>query len=243
MVKKIKICCISDTHTQHRQLEIPECDLLIHAGDILGRDETHVLLDFNDWIGELKDAGTIKEAVVTSGNHDMILDKDSPFWFVPGLKEQLTNFIYLEHEHVEVMGLKIFGSPYSAQFYNWAFMYERGPDADALWDQIDDDVNIIIVHGPPAGIADALPPDWHVNNPDEITDWDSLETVGCYHLADQLKRMSELKLGVFGHIHFSYGCYDKDGNRTKDITKTKYIGASSCTEAYKPTNPPIVIDV
>lgn len=32
----VKICCISDSHSQHNQLEIPNCDLLIHAGDFSG---------------------------------------------------------------------------------------------------------------------------------------------------------------------------------------------------------------
>jgi predicted phosphodiesterase len=29
----MKICAISDTHNQHSELKIPECDILIHAGD------------------------------------------------------------------------------------------------------------------------------------------------------------------------------------------------------------------
>jgi predicted phosphodiesterase len=31
----MRIVCISDTHSMHRQIEVPEGDLLIHAGDCL----------------------------------------------------------------------------------------------------------------------------------------------------------------------------------------------------------------
>ena len=31
---KVRIVCISDTHELHRELSLPDGDLLIHAGDI-----------------------------------------------------------------------------------------------------------------------------------------------------------------------------------------------------------------
>ena len=46
------------------------------------------------------------------------------------MKEHCT---YLEHESVEVEGIKIFGSPHTPEFFDWAFMY-KPDDADKYWD-------------------------------------------------------------------------------------------------------------
>ena len=46
----VKIVCISDTHNQHKQVEIPECDILIHAGDFTGRGTEHEIQDFAQWL-------------------------------------------------------------------------------------------------------------------------------------------------------------------------------------------------
>ena len=43
------------------------------------------------------------------------------------------------------------------------------------------------------------------------------------------------KVHAFGHIHGSYG--------QQKIGKTIFVNASLCSETYKPTNPPIVVDL
>ena len=45
----MKIVAFSDTHNLHRQTQIPEGDILIHAGDFTDRgtlDEVHDFLDY-----------------------------------------------------------------------------------------------------------------------------------------------------------------------------------------------------
>ena len=73
----MKICCISDTHTYHRDLVIPKCDVLIHAGDLSWKGEEEHLRDFNEWVKELKEEEIIGEVVVIGGNHDLTLE-DNP---------------------------------------------------------------------------------------------------------------------------------------------------------------------
>jgi hypothetical protein len=66
------------------------------------------------------------------------------------LKEVCT---YLDHEMVEVEGLKIFGSPYQPLFYNWGFQYHNSR-ANEIWSKIPEGVDILLTHGPPRGILD-----------------------------------------------------------------------------------------
>src|SRR5262245_26487612 len=53
----MKICCISDTHEMHERLEIPQCDLLLHAGDITFRGDLHRIAEFDDWCHSLVSRG------------------------------------------------------------------------------------------------------------------------------------------------------------------------------------------
>jgi hypothetical protein len=41
----------------------------------------------------------------------------------------LTNATYLENEGVTIGGLSLWGSLNTPEFFNWAFMYPRGPAA------------------------------------------------------------------------------------------------------------------
>jgi 23S rRNA (adenine2503-C2)-methyltransferase len=53
-------------------------------------------------------------------------------------------------------------------------------------------------------------------------------------LVDAIARVRP-RLHLFGHIHEGYGARLIDG--------TLHVNASNCTAAYRPTNPPIVIDI
>lgn len=177
----MKIVCISDTHTKHRKATIPDGDLLIHAGDIchFGKDKD-VLLDFNDWIGNLPH----QHKIVIAGNHDKILERDP---------DPSGNFIsnahYLKDELLELEGLRIWGSPATPWFRGAAFNYHRGEEIAKIWSLIPDKLDILITHGPPHGILDRT--------------WFGLK-VGC---KDLQKKVEEIKprLHIFGHIHEQAG--------------------------------------
>ena len=107
-------------------------------------------------------------------------------------------------------------------FFNWAFNLDRGEALAERWAQIPDDTDILITHGPPAGILD------------RITTPDGTIRPGCEALADRVARLP-LKLHVFGHIHEDHGL--------EQIGSCLYVNASTCTGRYKPVNPPIVIEL
>jgi hypothetical protein len=92
------IVCISDTHELHRELDVPNGDILIHAGDFtLFSKSVAAILDFNEWLGELPH----RFKLVTPGNHEFFLESD------PSKRNLISNAIVLINEEVEIMGLKI----------------------------------------------------------------------------------------------------------------------------------------
>src|SRR5690606_32317587 len=95
----------------------------------------------------------------------------------------------------------------------------RGPELAAKWALIPDDTDVLVTHGPPHGILDRT--------------YDH-EPVGCEQLRIALGRVRP-RVHVFGHIHEGYGAAFVDG--------TLFVNASTCTLAYRPTNPAIVVDL
>ena len=61
------------------------------------------------------------------------------------------------------------------------------------------------------------------------------ESAGCEALRDRLPALARLQLHLFGHIHEAYGQVSA-GGRTA-------VNASICDLRYRPTNPPVLIDL
>lgn len=210
----MRIVCISDTHSLHNKIpEIPEGDVLVHAGDCCGAGTLKNIEDFNEWLGQLPH----KHKILIAGNHD------AAFQETPGMaRELVTNAIYLEDSGVEINGIRFWGSPWTPTFMDWSFMLDRGQPLYDKWKLIPEDTDVLITHGPPHGIADEVSTGFRCLN------------VGCLHLRDRVKALS-LKVHIFGHIHEGYGRCVQGG--------IEFVNASTCTERYQPINPPIVVDL
>jgi Icc-related predicted phosphoesterase len=156
-----------------------------------------------------------KHKILIAGNHDWLFQKD-PARAKSILPESIT---YLQDRRVEIQTLKIYGSPWQPAFMGWAFNLPRGRPIRKKWKRIPDDTDILITHGPPAGILDQSYAGEHV---------------GCADLRETIQRVKP-KLHVFGHIHKSYG--------STVVSGTRFVNASICNEDYLPSNPPVVIDL
>lgn len=221
----IKIATISDTHNQHHNIEIPECDILLHAGDFSYQGRAIDIIELDAWFGKLKASGWVKEIVAIAGNHDWICETDPTY-----AASLFKNCIYLNEQPVEVMGLKIFGSPIQPEFFNWAFNRKRGAEIARNWAKIPDDTQVLITHGPPFGILDQV---W-ARPYNSITGPDNL---GCRELRKRVDELEHLKLHVFGHIHDSNGIY------IDQATQKKFVNAAICNEEYKPIQPVHLIEL
>jgi Icc-related predicted phosphoesterase len=209
-----KIVMISDTHARHKQVSVPDGDVLIFAGDLMtcGRKFTQIT-DFAQWFS----AQPHKTKIVIAGNHDRL------FQVNPLLcsREFSEDVIYLQDTEVIVDGLKYYGSPWQPAFFDWAFNAQRGADIKRYWDMIPEDTDVLITHGPPYGILDQM-----------YEGYDAFKHLGCEELLFAVARVKP-RLHVFGHIHSGYGD-DTNG-------QTIFVNASICDEEYRPVNEPRVI--
>lgn len=210
----MRLVCLSDTHGLHRHIpEVPEGDVLIHAGDCLGQGTLANVEDLNEWLGTLPH----RYKLVIAGNHDRAF-QDTP----GAARACLTNAVYLEDNGVEIEGMRFWGSPWTPTFQDWHFMLDRGQPLREQWQRIPETTDVLITHGPPRRIGD------------EIAVRGKCQNVGCL---DLLERVGQLNLTahVFGHIHEGYGVYDRDGLR--------FVNASICNVRFQPVNPPIILDI
>lgn len=120
----MKIICISDTHNLHKNLKVPDGDILIHAGDMTCVGGIDEIKEFNEWLGTLPHS----HKIVIAGNHDIYFEEEPS-----KSKSLITNAIYLEDSGIIIEGLKIWGSPSSPNYQNWAFNRERGEAIKKHW--------------------------------------------------------------------------------------------------------------
>jgi Icc-related predicted phosphoesterase len=182
----MKIWHISDTHGYHDLLTIPkDIDMVIHSGDCSNPRDPYnnepEVKEFIHWYKSLP----IEHKIYVAGNHDTSIEK--------GLVKKIDfsgyNIHYLENDYIDIDGIKIFGSPHTPQFGQWAFMKDRNK-LDRFWrNAIHEPCDIIVTHGPPKGILDKSFD--RLNNMEPCGDKSLLNVVlemqPAYHL--------------FGHIH------------------------------------------
>lgn len=220
------ILCLSDTHSRHRQMPLEwlkfdfltkeerEDMILIHAGDISNVGHLNDMEDFFDWYDSLEFNGKF----FSGGNHDWGLQL-KPKEVAEILKKYPT-ITYLQDSSVTIDGIKIYGSPWTPEFYNWAFNLKRGKELQDKWDLIDLDSDIICTHGPVYGILDKAPDG---------------RLTGCENLLDTITtKLDACILHVCGHIHCGHGhVYAHD--RT-------FVNASIVNEQYNVAYKPILIE-
>jgi predicted phosphohydrolase len=207
----LKIVVISDTHGHHKELKLPEGDILIHAGDVSGRGMESQVVDFLDWFA----AQPHPHKVMIAGNHDFYFEQAREADIRQAIPE---NVLYLNDSGAEVAGIRIWGSPVSTWFYDWAFSRHSGPETKKHWDLVPENTDILITHGPPQGIMDRITTGIHT---------------GCALLGEAVQRIKP-RLHLFGHIHEGYG--------TEVHGEVTYINAAVLNANYKLVNDPVVFD-
>jgi Icc-related predicted phosphoesterase len=220
----MKLVCISDTHGEHEKVKIPECDVLIHAGDLTPRGESIYLQSLFAWF----EKQPCKHVIVIGGNHDFLLQESAAEAKNSIIDQASSKIHYLEagsrlHDaSYTIDHIKFWGSPYTPYFYNWAFNFperDRGSFARAHWDTIPEDTDVVVTHGPAYQILDQT-----ARGPE----------VGCVALRDRL-RVVKPKLHVCGHIHEAYG--------QKSVQDTHYVNASVLNLQYVLANGPVSITI
>ncbi|WP_032134651.1 metallophosphatase domain-containing protein [Alistipes onderdonkii] len=133
------IAFLSDTHGKHCELKnLPQADMLIHAGDLSWNGTKEEIADFIEWFGTLN----YRHKIFIAGNHDDCLDG-------AGIEGMPHDCYYLCNGGIEIEGVKIWGIPFFlSDEIHWADLY---PEKIA---RIPQQTDILVSHCPPFGILD-----------------------------------------------------------------------------------------
>ena len=212
----VRVVCISDTH-DHFVENVPDGDILIHAGDLTGDGSVGAIQKQIDWLSSLPH----KEIVVISGNHDTYLDPRTR----PSLSEdqrrgsvEWGRIHYLQHRRLSLTvtpepkaaeeapdavnsrthllsqqtrhrRITLYGAPQIPACGPMSVHAFQYPRGRDAWSEtVPEDTDILITHTPPKFHADLPLP----------------TGMGCEHLATEVKRVKPT-LHVFGHVHWGAG--------------------------------------
>ena len=219
------IDCISDLHGEEPYLS--GGDLLIVAGDLTASDRLDQLQSFKQWLCRQK----YKKKIVIAGNHDNHLQQGTAEFY----EDEGIN--YLQDSGTEFEGMKIWGSPWTRHFTGMnphccAFTCITDIQMKEKWDLIPEDTNILVTHSPPKGILDRTARKYRV---------------GCDYLSEIVnsRKLPDLKLHVFGHIHEGYGqAIFEFGDALLGKSRTvRFVNAAHMNRDYEGTHPPIRIEL
>ncbi|CAK7238600.1 MAG: hypothetical protein STHCBS139747_000016 [Sporothrix thermara] len=186
--QKIRVVCISDTHDRIVP-DVPDGDLLIHAGDLTDDGTPADLQTQLDWLASLPHA----HKVVVCGNHDSWFDKSARVAKGMAADEAgptfADNVYYLERsartiDFANGRSLKVYGAPDIPKCgpESFSFQYER--TAHPWKNTVPNDVDILVTHPPPRHHLDL--------------------NLGCAGLLEECWRVRP-PLHVFGHVHWGAG--------------------------------------
>ena len=177
----MKLVCLSDTHNfvGGTHFDIPDGDVLIHAGDATSSGTPSELMAFFSWFGQQPHPYKL----FVAGNHDEHLEADR-------MSAEMTaaGITYLQDGAITIDGVRFWGTPWIPVCGPWAFSLRT---AEALWHRwplIADETDVLITPTPPFKVLDA----------------DKDRNFGCKQLRRRLDEL-ELTLHVFGHIHEGSG--------------------------------------
>lgn len=218
-----RLVVVSDTHNRHRDILMPDGDIVIHCGDASVRGTRDELEEFVAWFASLPHC----HKLMVGGNHDDWLE------FHPELARE-AGISFMWDSGVLIDGISFYGSPYRTvsedriwlpkTHRRWsAFMITEVWAAHA-WSEIPLGLDVLVTHQPPKGLLDA------VNG----------KMLGSTSLREAVDRIKP-KVHVFGHIHDAYGRIV--------VGSTTFINAAICdgsggpSGAGEPTNQPVIVDL
>ena len=211
----MKILAMSDMHGQLPTIE--PCDILLLAGDYcpFGRQEPYknfywLKYEFKPWLESIP----ANRVIGIAGNHDI------PFEKIPHkVKELDLKWDYLEESSTTIKcgdhTINVYGTPYSVETYSkWAFTKSDASLA-GVWNNIPEDTNLLLVHGPAKYCLDMVLSREHVGS--QTLDW-------------RVKQLPRLSIMIHGHIHEAHG--------RDTLFNTTVFNVSMMDAYYKMVNEP-----
>ncbi|KAF2496766.1 Metallo-dependent phosphatase [Lophium mytilinum] len=200
-ISPIRVVCVSDTH--NGTPEVPEGDLLIHAGDLTNTGTLKELQAQINWLSALPHT----HKIVIAGNHDTFLDPSSRPTLAPEDREGEINWqgvTYLQSTSTTLAfpdqerQLKVYGSPWVPLCGGSSFAFQYARHLESWTTEIPTDTDILVTHTPPRYHRDVSS--------------GSFSASGCAGLSKAIWRVKPL-LHVCGHVHASRGTSVLDWDR------------------------------
>jgi hypothetical protein len=222
----VRVCAMSDLHGFRP--EIPECDLLLIGGDVC-LDRFHGIPASHDprlqaaWFaGKVLpwlEAAPCDHVLLTWGNHDFCGQMPDLLTHLPKLRKVE---IVVDRE-VVVDGVRVWLTPWSNQFMDWAFM-ETPSALGKRYRAIPEGIDILVSHQPPKGCGDRFY--------DVATG--RVEHFGSWELCGAIARVQP-KVVICGHIHGGHGDHTYEGIPVHNV--------SVVDERYALVNPPTLFEL
>jgi predicted phosphodiesterase len=182
----IRVVCLSDTHDLIVQ-DVPDGDLLIHAGDLTNAGTAHDIQKQLDWLASLPH----RHKVVVCGNHDSYFDIKSRKEEdqLSGKKLDYKDLHYLQNKPLTLnfkggRRMNLYGAPNLPQCGDSSNAFQYLPQDHPWTNTIPLGTDILVTHAPPK---------YHL-------DLD----LGCAGMLQEVWRVKP-KLHVFGHVHCGRG--------------------------------------
>lgn len=230
----MKIVAVSDTHGQPFADQIPECDLLIHCGDISPTVDHSIYFQkswyFDTFVPELKKIPA-KNIVFVGGNHDFYL-YDA---YVGRVEDQIRKALpphvkYLRDSEFVIDGLKIYGTPWVTNLRRWAFNLKTMIDERNAYSTMPNDVDILVSHAPANKYCDT------------ILEYGETDNLGSKGLIEAIAK-NKPKLVLSGHIHSANHNLERMiGPDFDNPLNIQFRCVSLLDESYKYHYPPFVFN-
>lgn len=221
----VRVLHVSDTHDLHWKIEeefpMDAADILVHTGDFSNNGSDEEIADFVAWLQHV--SHRYSRIFVVPGNHDWYTSVgrvrdgllDAHDVVSPGFMQRKmcacgtmpANCSVLDHEEVQVMGLRIWGSPWcpwhpccrsdgvdperQILFEAWQ---TRGGIAQHRFDEVPLGIDLLLTHGPA----------------DKIMDCVGRGSWGSSKPLRQAIVQSKPRMHFFGHLHEQRGVWKKD---------------------------------
>lgn len=230
----MKICAISDMHGI-LDFDIKPCDILCICGDILPLNIQSLHQSSIDWLLEIFIPWCEKQpcdkVFFIAGNHDWLFMRH-PDEIDEIFKDnnKITYLLDKDAEYTKETGdsyenIRIYGTPWCHQFYNWAFM-TSDKELEKIYSKIPYKVDILLTHDCPYGTSDIILQD---------VPWKTGDHIGCHPLGDAVDEKKP-KIHFCGHLH---SCTHEPQQRGETIV----TNVSVVNESYKRVYEPLYMDI
>lgn len=228
----MKVVATSDLHGSLP--EIPECDLLVVAGDVcpdyiknrktgdmggtrLTKGEGQQANWLRNWFKPWLEDAPAKAIVGIAGNHDFVFEMGHM------VRQIELPWVYLQDSMAEVLGVRVYGLPWVPNLPFWAF-YADDRRLEMSYKAVQP-CDLLVSHGPPLGYGDVAPSKYGSSEG---------EHVGAAPAIAAIERAKPSHY-ICGHIHEGYGAYVHKG--------VGILNAAHNTGSYSPINEPLVFDI